>query len=81
MINAVCFELLARHCYAIKVGVSQVRAHADWLRLNPRASDPRRNLVRAAESEVRTEMQRDALFAKARQDWSGRLGDPINAQG
>ena len=49
------------------------------LRLNPRAGDPRRELVRGAELEVRASMQRDALWAKARSDQAGAQVDFLNA--
>jgi hypothetical protein len=47
--------------------------------LNPRAGDPRTELLRGAEKEVRGEMQRQALFAKAKNDHATGSRDFINA--
>jgi hypothetical protein len=47
--------------------------------LNPRAGDPRTELLRGAEAEVRGEMQRQALFAKAKTDHAAGSRDFINA--
>ena len=48
-------------------------------RINPKAGDPRRELVRAAETEVHAELQRDALLSKARAESRLSLNDPINS--
>ena len=48
-------------------------------RLNPRAGDPRRELPRGAEAEVRASMQRDALWAKARTEHASHQQDPLNS--
>ena len=48
-------------------------------RVNPRAGDPKTELVRNAELEIRGEMQRDALMSKAKAEWSSRAVDVINS--
>ena len=49
------------------------------MRINPRAGDVKRELVRGAENEIRASMQRDALWAKARQDHGASQTDILNS--
>ncbi len=48
-------------------------------RLNPRAGDARRELLKGAEGEIKASMTRDALWAKARQEHSGQQQDFLNS--
>ena len=47
-------------------------------RIDPRAGDPKVELLRGVEAEIRGELHRDALLAKARSEHKGPRVDPIN---
>ena len=65
-------------------GVANWKSKVDFeiiARLNPKAGDPKVELVKSAEVEVRNMLHQDALLAKARSEYRTGKSDPINDGG
>ena len=78
-VNTTVCELWARQLYSTEVGGWTSKVDFDMIaRLNPMTASSKVELIKAAETEVKMEMTRDALFSRARNEGSSAVGDLIN---